>query len=41
MVQRRRCILLVVLTVVSGAGPQSVAQQGGESTVLWQFEAGG
>ena len=42
MIQTRRCILLVALTVASGTGPRSVvAQHGGEPTVLWQFEAGG
>jgi hypothetical protein len=42
MIQPRRCILLVVLTVASGSGLRSVvAQQGGEPTLLWQFEAGG
>jgi hypothetical protein len=42
MTQPRQCIVLVVLTVVFGTGPRSVvAQQGGEPTVLWQFEAGG
>jgi hypothetical protein len=42
MIQPRWCILLVVLTFVSATGPRRVvAQQGGQPTVLWQFEAGG
>jgi hypothetical protein len=42
MIQLRRYILVVVLTIVSGTSSRSiVAQQGGEPTLLWQFEAGG